>query len=1318
MMQYSRGNQRVHKPTIWLFSSVLILGWGLAPTAVQASHIDTTAMAKQSVSDHSGKAVVRETSVSTASGSMDPEQRQATSAISAANSSIASEGPLSQAMPVTSGITSSSDNRQGPTSQLERASNTASQVQPDSVKSQSATSVRAMTVTPNAHATAEGTRVSSPVTRVAKESTLKRHLSASSTNAYAVKANDEIGVKSQAAVQVPSVIPTMKKAQVMQRAVMASSFLTTAKNLSNQDYLDQYVKQYGQPALIAMIQDWLATYRIISLTGITIVNSSFDGSVAAISGGLHVINTNATIRAGQDTEWATIVNGGLSVTNNTITFTTKNALTDRSLTNQEMDYAEARPTGNGAIKGVPTDNLTVDDTMVDPREFHRAQINVSNFYNRLVTTEAVFPAANGGILSKNVIGEQGTADLGVFQGRHYYAVNLDLNDWHSGIRTIGFTATDVVIYNVVTTAPQLTIGGGFTSSTPNLVWNFNQATRIMNTTAITGKMVAPHAVLTTNQNVDAAAVLQYGFGDGNSAVWQTITSQNEHNYGFGQLVGDNPLAYLIAVIKSDGTVVDTLTGFQELLAMGVLKVAITDTNGNQLSGLKAINTHIAGQHRYQVTYTDGTRSATTWLNVLPAQEPVATVESVPEYRAVTRTIQYQDERTGAVVAAPVKQLVRFTRHVILNSQTKTVLGYDTNGDGVVDTTDGALAWQFVEPENSEWCAVVSPDLTAQGYQVPDLVVVQAKKVAGNGSDLTVIVKYKQITHVQMTQHEIIRTINYMDGETLRPIVTLTPVIQKVIYELLTVVAHDGTVLGYDTDGDGQVDTHDPKQSWLLVGSAPWFTAVKSPDLSGADYAAPDLKVVPRQMVTSADSENVTINVYYRLATQAITEYKNKRRITTYLDRQSHQTIAPAVQQLVVYRRTAIVEKRTGSLLGYDLNGDGKVDTGLANQAWVLEGTGQYTTVRSPDLTANGYTVPDIDAVTSKNVAVTDPDLETIVVTYGHRLMTITPDQPGMPGVPINPNNPIIVYPDISGQDDLTHAVRRTINYVYTDGRLAAPSVSQTVYFQRNATIDLVTGQVTYEKWMPVTTATMAKVISPVIVNATTMLTEVAAQTVSLTTGNQVVTVSYQRAPVSPNQPAGKPGQPDNHNDQSNQPAGKPGQPDNHNDQSNQPAGKPGQPDNHNDQSNQPAGKPDQPDNHNDQSNQPDQSGNWPSQVDDHVSRSNIPADPSHQSAVPIKLGQHQQITEQNQVDTITTVKAQPTKGARSTSQVTPKPALTNTSVIGWVSAQPAKNKTTRQQNQMSTLPQTSERHNHLSIWGIIVLVLSSIVSWFKIKQRD
>ena len=1108
-------------------------------------------------------------------------------------------------------------------------------------------------------------------------------------------------------------IPVATKQPSKQRTVTASSFLTTAKNLADKNYLDQYAKQHGQAALIALIQDWLSTYRIIALTGITIVNSSFDGSVATISGGLHVINTGATIRSGQDDEWETIINGGLSVTNNTITFTTTNGLVDRPVANQDMDFTKPRPTGNGAIKGLPS--VTVDSSLINAQEFSQAQINISDFYDQLVTAGTILSATNGGTLSKMLIGESGTADLGSYQGHHYYAVNIDLNDWHSGIRTTGFNNDDVVIYNVVTAAPALTIGGGFSSSTPNLVWNFNHAMRIQNTTMITGKIVAPHAVFTTNQNVDSAAVLQYGYGDVDSAIRETITSQNEHNYGFGQVVTDDPLDYLIAVIKSDGTSIDTLAGFRHLLATGQLKITITDAAGTRLSGLNAVDTHIAGQHCYLITYQFGDQTATTWLNVQPSHEPIIPISRIPEYSAITRTINYQDERTGAVLAGPVIQNVRVVRFAIFNAKTHELLGYDTNGDGIVDTSDGTIAWLLVPPTDQDWVQVVSPDLSAQGYQAPDIPVVAGQTVIINGGDRTmntnVIVKYQQQTHIATTQRTVTRTINYIDGGTLQPIASLHAVVQTVKYQLLAVVAHDGTILGYDTNGDGQIETQLADEAWLIVGSGPWFGAVKSPDLSHEGYAAPDLKVVPEQMVAGVDDKDVTINVYYRLATQAVTVYQNKRRVISYIDRQTHQSIATTVQQLVIYQRTAIIEKKTGKCLGYDLNGDGLVDTSQADYAWILVGSGQFAAVTSPTLVVQGYTDPDIRTVAAQTVAITDPDLMTTIVTYDHRIITVTPGNPARPGQPVDPDNPNILFPDEGGDTDLTHTVTRIIHYVYEDGTTAAASVLQTVQFQRNAMIDLVTGEVTYQEWVPVSVTEMAGVISPIVAGATTTLTEVAAQQVSVTTADQVVVVTYKKSAIKPEEPG--------HPEQPSQPE-EPGQPEQpsqpeeprHPEQPSQPE-EPGHPE-------QPS-QPEEPGQH-EQPSQPEEPGQHeqPSQPEEpgqsekpgELQKPSQPAD----SEQPDGLSDQANLS-RNQAEQSRTSQPSQAESDQSVVQTNQQKTAASVSGIGWVSA-PAVSKRTTKHHLMTTLPQTDEQNTQLSLLGMIGLALSSILGWLKIKSRD
>ncbi|KLD58559.1 hypothetical protein WP50_25335 [Lactiplantibacillus plantarum] len=89
--------------------------------------------------------------------------------------------------------------------------------------------------------------------------------------------------------------------------------------------------------------------------------------------------------------------------------------------------------------------------------------------------------------------------------------------------------------------------------------------------------------------------------------------------------------------------------------------------------MKAVDTHIAGQHCYLITYQFGEQTATTWLNVQPSHEPIIPISRIPEYSAITRTINYQDERTGAVLAGPVIQNVRVVRFAIFNAKTHELL---------------------------------------------------------------------------------------------------------------------------------------------------------------------------------------------------------------------------------------------------------------------------------------------------------------------------------------------------------------------------------------------------------------------------------------------------------------------------------------------------------------------------------------------------------------------------------------------------------------------------------------------------------------------
>ena len=288
---------------------------------------------------------------------------------------------------------------------------------------------------------------------------------------------------------------------------------------------------------------------------------------------------------------------------------------------------------------------------------------------------------------------------------------------------------------------------------------------------------------------------------------------------------------------------------------------------------------------------------------------------------------------------------------------------------------------------------------------------------------------------------------------------------------------------------------------------------------------------------------------------------------------------------------------------------------------------------------------------------------TTIVTYDHRIITVTPGNPARPGQPVDPDNPNILFPDEGGDTDLTHTVTRIIHYVYEDGTTAAASVLQTVQFQRNAMIDLVTGEVTYQEWVPVSVTEMAGVISPIVAGATTTLTEVAAQQVSVTTADQVVVVTYKKAAIKPEEP-GQPEQPS---------------------------------------------QPEEPGQH-EQPSQPEEPGQ--SEKPRELQKPSQPAD----SEQPDGLSDQANLS-RNQAEQSRTSQPSQAESDQSVVQTNQQKTAASVSGIGWASA-PAVSKRTTKHHRMTTLPQTDEQNTQLSLLGMIGLALSSILGWLKIKSRD
>ncbi|TYC48358.1 LPXTG cell wall anchor domain-containing protein [Weissella muntiaci] len=95
----------------------------------------------------------------------------------------------------------------------------------------------------------------------------------------------------------------------------------------------------------------------------------------------------------------------------------------------------------------------------------------------------------------------------------------------------------------------------------------------------------------------------------------------------------------------------------------------------------------------------------------------------------------------------------------------------------------------------------------------------------------------------------------------------------------------------------------------------------------------------------------------------------------------------------------------------------------------------------------------------------DGTVQSFEVHLKHATKTVTPEQPGTPGTPIDPSNPTgPKWPNGSDKDSLDKKVNETVNYVYADGSKTPTSVNDSVEFTRTATVDEVTGAVTYTDW--------------------------------------------------------------------------------------------------------------------------------------------------------------------------------------------------------------------------------------------------------------
>ncbi|HFI0839410.1 TPA: LPXTG cell wall anchor domain-containing protein, partial [Streptococcus suis] len=497
-------------------------------------------------------------------------------------------------------------------------------------------------------------------------------------------------------------------------------------------------------------------------------------------------------------------------------------------------------------------------------------------------------------------------------------------------------------------------------------------------------------------------------------------------------------------------------------------------------------------------------------------------------RTVTRTIEYKYiDENGQEASATVTQTATFTRTATVDMVTGEVVYADwTSADAELDEVD-------------------SPAI--DGY-TPNMANVPALTVDADSVDSTVIVVYTQntpetpekpetqtatISYVDEATGQVI-TVDKVSGDSDSPIGYTTAdrikALEEQGYELVT----DGYPKDSVYDKDSNVDQN--------------FTVTLRQKV---------VPITPENPTNPKDGSRLELT---RTVTRTI-EYK-------YID-ENGQEASATVTQTATFTRTATVNLVTGEVVYTDWTStdaeldavvspaiDGytpnmanvpaltvdadsvdstvivvytqntpetpeKPETQTATISYVDEATGQVITVDKVSGDSDspiGYTTADrIKALEEQGYElVTDGyPKESVYDKDGNvdQNFTVTLRQKVVPITPENPTNP-----KDGSTLELTRTVTRTIEYKYIDenGQEASATVTQTATFIRTATVNMVTGEVTYGDWTSAD-AELDAVDSPVIDSYTPNLANVPALTVNADSVDSSVIVVYtQNTQPNPN----------------------------------------------------------------------------------------------------------------------------------------------------------------------------------------------------------
>ena len=460
-------------------------------------------------------------------------------------------------------------------------------------------------------------------------------------------------------------------------------------------------------------------------------------------------------------------------------------------------------------------------------------------------------------------------------------------------------------------------------------------------------------------------------------------------------------------------------------------INLVDKDGHYINsnGEVVENKEAAVRRQYKNDFNDTTRADVTEIPQVPVGWKISDNQSIHGYDAETKTIDPNDDNDLDAVG-------KDSNVVIEKENQKAIIRYvSTNGNRVLTTDEvtgksgEAIAYsttsQITEFKKQGY-NLVSDEFTAGGAKVYDYdtardqvyTVTLSERVEPVNPDNPTPQPNTPVNPGQPDSPRWPGTVENLDNK-------------ESVSRTIHYVYEDGSKAKDDVVETLQfkrwsnvnlVTGHIDFQDWTTNDDT--FDKVVSPTIAG--YTADKSEIPAVSGVKAKDQDRVETVTYRKDAQKAVIRYvsTNGNRVLT----------------------TDEVTGKSGEAIAY------------STTSQITEFKKQGYNLVSDEFTAGGAKVYDYDTARD----------QVYTVTLSERVERVTPKDPKpQPNTPVNPGQPNTPnWPrTVERMEKLTQTISRRINFRYLkNGKAAYGTIDQHISYERNALVNLVSGDINYEQW--------------------------------------------------------------------------------------------------------------------------------------------------------------------------------------------------------------------------------------------------------------